>query len=89
MTEKSKKAASTTSAMVRIKNLQDGPRTYPLKDGSGVHLPGKHRGAVYPVVAKELVGPTLEAAAKKGLILIVEEKGGEAVGTGNAESNVD
>ena len=79
----------TTCAMVRIKNLQDGPRTYPLKDGSGVHLPGKHRGAVYPLVAKDLIGPMLEAAAKKGFILIEEEKGGDAIGPGNAEGNMD
>jgi hypothetical protein len=85
MAEKKKTAAT----MVRIKNLQDGPRTYPLKDGSSVHLPGKYRGAEYPLVSSEQVGVVLEDAAKKGFVLIEKVKGGDVVGAGNAESDMD
>jgi hypothetical protein len=75
--------------MVTVVNLQDGPRTYALDGGTGLHLPGKHKNAVYPTIPKSKVNGILAKAEKKGLIRIVDSEGGGSSGTGNAESNVD
>lgn len=78
-----------TTGTVEIRNLEDGRRAYPLTDRTTVHLPGRHRNAKYPVVPHEKVGPILRRAEKKGLVEIVEAKGGADVGAGSTESDMD
>lgn len=84
-----KSKTGNTPGFAEIRNLKDGPRSYLLKDGSSLLLPGKHRGAVFPVIDADQVGDILRDAEKRGLIKIAEREGGDSVGAGNAESDVD
>jgi hypothetical protein len=87
--ELAKNKANNANGMVEIRNLREGPRSYQLDDGSSLLLPGKHRGAVYPEIPNGKVNDILRDAEKRGLIEIVEKEGGDPVGTGNAEGDLD
>jgi hypothetical protein len=84
-----KNKVNDEAALVEIRNQKDGPRSYPLTDGTSLLLPGKHRNAVYPMISRDKVNDILKDAERRGLIEIIEREGGDSVGPGNAESDVD
>ncbi|MDR1021024.1 MAG: hypothetical protein LBL73_09725 [Synergistaceae bacterium] len=84
-----KNKAGGDAGYVEIRNLKDGPRSYPLADGTSLLLPGRHRGAAWPAIPAEKVNDILRKAERRGLIEIAGKKGGGAVGAGNAESDMD
>ena len=63
-----------------IRNLCDGPRDYPLKNGESIYLGSKGRITGITRVQEENISEALKTAEVKGLILIQEipEEGGES-----------
>ena len=55
-----------------IRNLADGPRDYPLSDGSSIYLDPKGRATGIVRVQAENISGALHLAASKGLVLIEE-----------------
>jgi hypothetical protein len=84
-----KSKASNGAGLAEIRNLKDGPRAYLIGDGSSLLLPGKHRNAIYPLIPCSQINDILRDAEKRGLIEIIEKEGGDSIGPGNAESDVD
>ena len=56
--------------LVRIVNLSDGPRDYPLKSGAGLYLEPKGKRAPSVYIVPEEISDALLRAEKKGLIRI-------------------
>lgn len=63
-------AKRSTTPTVLIRNMEDGPRDYPLKDGSSVYLPPKGKPAHWEEMSEELFSEALALAEKKGFIQI-------------------
>ncbi len=57
-----------------IRNLCDGPRDYPLKNGESIYLGSKGRATGIIKVQVENISEALRNAEAKGLILIQEIK---------------
>ena len=55
-----------------IRNLADGPRDYPLADGSSIYLGPKGRATGIARVPAENISGALRLAERKGLVLIEE-----------------
>lgn len=55
-----------------IRNLCDGPRDYPLNDGSSIYLGSKGRTTGITRIQFENVSEALRLAESKGLVLIEE-----------------
>ena len=55
-----------------IRNLADGPRDYPLSDGSSIYLGLKGRATGITRVLAENISGALRLAESKGLVLIEE-----------------
>lgn len=55
-----------------IRNLADGPRDYPLSDGSSIYLGPKGRATGITRVPAENISGALRLAESKGLVLIEE-----------------
>ena len=53
-----------------IRNLADGPRDYPLSNGSSIYLGPKGRATGIVRVAAENISGALRLAESKGLVLI-------------------
>ena len=53
---------------IEIKNLADGTRDYPLKDGSSIFLPPAGKGVKFPSIAEDDISEALLLAKKKGLV---------------------
>ncbi len=53
-----------------IRNLADGPRDYPLSDGSSIYLGSKGRATGIARVPAESISGALRLAESKGLVLI-------------------
>ena len=53
-----------------IRNLCDGPRDYPLNDGSSIYLGSKGRSTGIARIQLENVSEALRLAESKGLVLI-------------------
>ena len=61
-------AKKNASSVLHIRNLSDGPRDYPLKDGSSIYLPPKGKPIHWEEIAEELFSDALVRAEEKGLI---------------------
>ena len=55
-----------------IRNLADGPRDYPLADGSSIYLGPKGRATGIARIQAENISGALRLAERKGLVLIEE-----------------
>ena len=55
-----------------IRNLCDGPRDYPLKDGNSIYLGTKGRSTGIVRVRTETISEAIRLAESKGLLLIEE-----------------
>ncbi len=55
-----------------IRNLCDGPRDYPLKNGSSIYLGSKGRATGILRVGMEEISEAIRLAESKGLLLIEE-----------------
>ena len=55
-----------------IRNLCDGPRDYPLKDGSSIYLGSKSLTTGIARIQAENISEALRVAESKGLVLIEE-----------------
>ena len=55
-----------------IINLSDGPRDYPLKDGSSIYLKARSKKAGIVEIDEEKISSALKLAEKKKLIKIQE-----------------
>ena len=60
-----------------IRNLCDGPRDYPLRDGTSIYLGSKSRSTGIARVPEENISESLRVAESKGLLLIEEIPDGE------------
>lgn len=60
-----KKSAST---VLLIRNLADGPRDYPLKDGSSIYLPPRGKPAHWAEISEDVFSEALARAEERGLI---------------------
>ncbi len=56
--------------LVRIENLADGPRDYPLKNGESIYLEPKGKRTIPVYVSPEVISEALLKAEKKGLVKI-------------------
>lgn len=63
-------AKRSTTPVLLIRNMEDGPRDYPLKDGGSVYLPPKGKPAHWAEVPEELFSEALALAEKKGFIRV-------------------
>ena len=63
-------AKKTTAPVLLIRNLADGPRDYPLKDGSSIYLPPRGKPVRWEEIPEDAFSPALEKAEKKGLIQV-------------------
>ena len=61
-----------------IRNLCDGPRDYPLKDGSSIYLGSKSLTTGIARIQAENISEALRVAESKGLVLIEEISDEEA-----------
>lgn len=55
-----------------IKNLSNGPRDYPLSDGSSIYLKARSKNSGSVKIKEELMSNALQLAAKKKVIKIEE-----------------
>ena len=55
-----------------IRNLCDGPRDYPLTDGSSIYLGCKGRSTGITRIRTDNISEALRLAENKGLVLIEE-----------------
>ena len=55
-----------------IRNLSDGPRDYPLADGSSIYLGSKSRSTGIARIQTENISEALRLAESKGLVSIEE-----------------
>ena len=55
-----------------IRNLCDGPRDYPLADGSSIYLSSKSRSGGITRIPAESISEALRLAESKGLVQIEE-----------------
>ena len=55
-----------------IRNLCNGPRDYPLKDGSSIYIGAKGRSTGVQVIKEKDISEVITLAAKKNLISIEE-----------------
>ncbi len=62
-----------------IRNLCDGPRDYPLKNGSSIYLGSKGRTTGIIRITPEEISDALRLAENKGLVSIEEIPDEEAV----------
>lgn len=53
-----------------IRNLSDGPRDYPLKNGESIYLGSKGRSTGIARIQYDDISDALRAAEAKGLVLI-------------------
>ena len=56
-----------------IRNLADGPRDYPLTDGSSIYLAPKGRSSGTVRVPAEKISEAMRHAEEKGLLAIIDE----------------
>lgn len=63
-----------------IRNLCDGPRDYPLADGSSIYLGSKGSSTKTAQVNADKISEALKLAMSKGLVSIEEIPEEEAVG---------
>ena len=61
-----------------IKNLCDGPRDYPLADGSSIYLGSKSRSTGIARIQTQNISAALKLAESKGLVKIEKIQGGES-----------
>jgi len=61
-------AKKNTAPVLLIRNLADGPRDYPLKDGSSVYLPPRGKPVHWAEVQEDVLSDALARAERKGLI---------------------
>ena len=61
-----------------IRNLCDGPRDYPLADGSSVYLGSKSRSTGIARIQKQNISAALKLAESKGLVMIEKIHGEES-----------
>ena len=62
-----------------IRNLCDGPRDYPLSNGESIYLGSRGRSTGITKIEGDLISEALKHAEHKGLLLIEEIGGEEAV----------
>ena len=55
-----------------IRNLSDGPRDYPLADGSSIYLSSKSRSTGIAKIQAQNISEALRLAETKGLVAIEE-----------------
>lgn len=55
-----------------VRNLADGPRDYPLTDGSSIYLAPKGRATGITRISAEKVSEAMRKAEEKGLLAIEE-----------------
>ncbi len=55
-----------------VRNLCDGSRDYPLKDGSSIYLGSKGRATGILRISAEAISEAMRLAESKGLLLIEE-----------------
>ena len=51
-----------------IRSLADGPRDYPLRDGTSVYLPPRGRGVQWTPIPEDGLSEALTRAERKGLV---------------------
>ena len=56
-----------------IRNLEDGPRDYPLKDGTSIYLPPKGKPFHWAEIESSNFSPALERAEERGFIEVKRE----------------
>ena len=56
--------------VVLIRNMADGPRDYPLRDGSSIYLPPRGKPIHWEEIPEDAFSPALALAEKKGLIQV-------------------
>ncbi len=61
-----------------IRNLSDGPRDYPLADGSSIYLGSKSRSTGIAKIQTQNISAALKLSESKGLVMIEKIHGGEA-----------
>ncbi len=61
-----------------IRNLCDGPRDYPLADGSSIYLGSKSRSTGIARIQAQNISEAIRLAESKGLIMIEKIHGGES-----------
>ncbi len=61
-------AKKNIASVLKIRSLADGPRDYPLKDGSSVYLPPKGKPVHWAEIAEDVFSEVLARAEEKGLI---------------------
>lgn len=61
-------AKKNTASVVMIRNMAEGPRDYPLKDGSSIYLPPKGKPVHWAEVSEDVFSEALARAEEKGLI---------------------
>ena len=57
-----------TSTVLLIRYLADGPRDYPLKDGSSIYLPPRGKPAYWAEISEAVFSEALARAEERGLI---------------------
>ena len=63
-------AKRNATPTVLIRNMEDGPRDYPLKDGGSVYLPPKGKPVHWAEVSEDVFSEALALAEKKGFIRV-------------------
>ena len=69
-----KRQGGDGTPVVVVKNLSPGPRDYPLKNGGSIYLPPRGKGIKWPEISPEQVSEALQAAKKKGLVDLIDQK---------------
>ena len=73
-------------AKILIRNLENGPRDYPLRDGSSIYLPPKGKPVHWAEIDSGNFSPALERAEERGFI---DVKRGESEEQEQAEVSVN
>ena len=53
-----------------IRNIEDGPRDYPLNDGTSIYLPPKGKPVHWTEIEDKNFSPALERAEERGFISV-------------------
>ncbi|MBR1602302.1 MAG: hypothetical protein IJ667_02555 [Synergistaceae bacterium] len=60
-------------AKIYIRNMEDGARDYPLKDGKSIYLPPKGKPVHWAEIAENNFSPALAQAELRGFIQVKRE----------------
>ncbi|MBQ9565528.1 MAG: hypothetical protein IJU98_08080 [Synergistaceae bacterium] len=63
-------AKKSAAPVLLIRNLADGPRDYPLKDGSSIYLPPRGKPAHWAEISEDAFSEALKRAEEKGAIQV-------------------